>query len=211
MTANLAEALAAFQAEAPKIPKNKTAKVETRSGGSYSYRYADLGDILPVVTPLLAKHGLSWSSKPGRAADGELILEYRLLHTSGEADAGEMPLGVDRKCKPQELGSAISYARRYALTAQLNLAADEDDDGRTAQNAPKRATTPSKTTADRATTEDVEALKAAAKGLKGAQIEAVLKSCGVQVTHPFNALLSFQAMPQTKTALVCEALSEVKR
>ena len=133
--ASLAEALVAFQAEAPKFAKNKTAKVQTKTGGSYTYKYADLADILPVVGPLLAKHGLSWSSRPGRGDDGELVLRYRLLHTSGEADGDEMPLGVERNCRPQELGSAITYARRYAITAQLNLTTDEDDDGQAAMQA----------------------------------------------------------------------------
>lgn len=132
---SLAEALVAFQAEAPRFNKNKVAKVQTKTGGSYTYKYADLGDILPVVGPLLAKHGLSWSSRPGRGEDGELVLRYRLLHASGEADQDEMPLGVDRNCRPQELGSAITYARRYAITAQLNLTTDEDDDGRAAHDA----------------------------------------------------------------------------
>lgn len=136
---SLAEALVAFQAEAPKFAKNKTAKVQTKTGGTYTYKYADLGDILPIVGPLLAKHGLSWSSRPGRGDDGELVLRYRLLHSSGEADADEMPLGVDRHCRPQELGSAITYARRYAITAQLNLTTDEDDDAHAAmQSEPRR-------------------------------------------------------------------------
>jgi uncharacterized protein (DUF2384 family) len=152
MSASLAEALAAFQAEAPTFHKSKTAKVQTRTGGEYSYRYADLSDILPVVGPLLAKHGLSWSSKPGRADDGVLVLQYRLLHSSGEVDAGEMPLGVAAGCKPQELGSAITYARRYALTAQLNVATDEDDDGRAAQAAqPSRSASTDGRTVDRIT------------------------------------------------------------
>jgi ERF superfamily len=135
----LADALAAFQAEAPTFTKNKTATVKTKTGGEYSYKYADLGDILPAVRPLLAQHGLSWSAKPSQAETGELTLRYQLAHTSGEKDAGEMPLGVARDCRPQELGSAITYARRYALTAQLNLATEEDDDGQTAQH---RDTTP---------------------------------------------------------------------
>lgn len=132
---SLAQALVNFQAEAPAFKKDKTANVPLKDGRKFSYKYADLGDILHVVQPLLSKHGLSWSSKPSSDAQGELVLRYRLLHVSGEIDEGEMPLSVSRGCKPQELGSAITYARRYAITAQLNLATEEDDDGQTAQNA----------------------------------------------------------------------------
>lgn len=132
---SLAEALAAFQAEAPTFNKSKTAKVETRTGGSYTYRYADLGDIVPVVGPLLAKHGLSWSAKVGSNDSGELVLRYVLRHSSDQEDGDEMPLGVAKGCKPQELGSAITYMRRYAMTAQLNIATEEDDDAQAAQGA----------------------------------------------------------------------------
>jgi len=136
----LADALAALQAEVPTFTKSKTARA-----GSYTYSYADLGDILPTVGPILSKHGLSWSSKPGCNDAGELVLAYRLLHASGEADCGEMPLGVPRGCKPQELGSAITYARRYAITAQLNLATEDDDDGQVAQGASRGQSRPQAT------------------------------------------------------------------
>jgi len=139
---SLAAALAAFQAEAPTFNKTKTAKVKSqRTGQEYSYRYADLGDIVPVVGPLLAKHGLSWSSKPAMSEDGQMVLRYVLRHTSGQDDSDEMPLGVDRNCNPQELGSAITYMRRYAMTAQLNIATEEDDDGGTAQGAERSGQT----------------------------------------------------------------------
>ncbi len=132
--ANLAEALAAFQGEdGLTFPKTKTARVQTRTGGEYTYKYADLGDILPVLRPLLSKHGLSWRAKPILTESGDMHLWYRLEHVSGETDTGQIPLGVKTDCKPQELGSAITYARRYAMTAQLNLATDEDDDGKAAQ------------------------------------------------------------------------------
>lgn len=132
---SLAAALAAFQAEAPTFNKSKTAKVKMKTGGEYTYKYADLGDIIPIVGPLMAKHGLSWSAKPAVTEDGQMVLRFTLRHVSNQEDAGEMPLGVERSCKPQELGSAITYMRRYAMTAQLNIATEEDDDAQTAQGS----------------------------------------------------------------------------
>lgn len=129
--ASLLAALSAFQGEdGLTFAKTKIAKL-----GSYEYKYADLGDILPVVRPLLAKHGLSWTSRPAQTEDGGMVLVFKLAHTSGETDEGGMPLGVKAGCKPQELGSALTYARRYAITAQLNLATEDDDDGSRAQHA----------------------------------------------------------------------------
>lgn len=180
--ASLAEALAAFQAEAPTFTKGKTAKVKMKTGGEYSYKYADLSDILPVVSPLLAKYGLSWSSKPARAEDGQLVLRYRLLHTSGETDGDEMPLGVDPHCKPQELGSAITYMRRYAMTAQLNIATEEDDDGKAAQSADRTSRPAAKSNGSPpklVTAKDIEAVKEAMDGLTPERIRLAFNSVGI--------------------------------
>jgi hypothetical protein len=134
--ATLVEALIAFQKDPPTISKNKQGQA-----GNRIYKYADLGEILPIVNPRLAALGLYWSSKVGRDETGELVLKFRLMHVSGEADEGEIPLGVPRNCKPQELGSAQTYARRYAITAQLNLATEDDDDAQAAQSASRQQPT----------------------------------------------------------------------
>ena len=126
--AELAKALTKAQAEFGDIIKNHTAKV-----GSYQYKYATLTDVLGAVREPLAKHGLAvlqpmcWNERP--------FLVTRLVHTSGEWIESVYPLSTyDR---PQEMGSAITYARRYALTSLLSIAAD-DDDGQAAQTAEKK-------------------------------------------------------------------------
>lgn len=129
----LAAALAAFQADLPVIDKGETATVETKGGGSYSYTYADLADISHQVMPLLAEHGLSFTATPTHDEGGRFVLAYSLLHTSGESRDGAFPLP---NATPQQVGSAITYARRYCLCAVTGVApADEDDDGRAAQQA----------------------------------------------------------------------------
>jgi hypothetical protein len=118
-------ALAAFQAELPQITKNQTAKVQMKSGGTYSYQYAGLPDVSIKVMPLLGKHGLAFISKPTVNEHGKFCLKYALVHASGEREDGEYPL---RTGTPQEMGSEITYARRYCLTAIIGVAAEEDDD-----------------------------------------------------------------------------------
>jgi len=59
-----------------------------------------------------------------------MMLETRIIHSSGEWIASQYPLAA--YAKPQEQGSAITYARRYALGALAGLA-PEDDDGKAAQ------------------------------------------------------------------------------
>lgn len=125
MTENLAAALAAFQAELPTIGKGNTASVKSDKG-SYSYKYADLADVSGKVLPLLAKHGLSFSTKPTLDESGRFVLEYTLRHSSGESDRGSYPLSTGT---PQQVGSAITYARRYVLCAITGVAPDQDDDG----------------------------------------------------------------------------------
>lgn len=119
---NLAEALAAFQADPPAVHKNATGQVP----GKGKNKYADLANLSAVVLPALAKQGLSFSAKPTLNEQGQFGLAYTLRHVSGEKDDGffPMPLGT-----AWEVGSWISYARRYSLQAVTGVAADEDDDG----------------------------------------------------------------------------------
>lgn len=201
---SLAEALAAFQAEEGlTFSKTKTAKVQTRNGGEYSYSYADLSDILPVVRPLLAKHGLSWNSKPGRHDDGTLLLCFALRHSSGELDEGAMALGVDAGCKPQEMGSAITYARRYALTAQLNLATEDDDDGNAASRT--KTSSPAAPKEPLASKTDIDAMAFAGDGLSVPQIKTVLAGCGLADVN------SYAQVPHAKVGAVTQALKTAER
>jgi hypothetical protein len=136
----LAKALAAFQAELPTVKKGNTAKVPTKAGGEYKYQYADLTDITEVAMPLLSKHGLSFTSLPTMTDNG-FVLAYRLLHVSGEADLGEYPLPDPAHNPAQTIGSAITYARRYAMCAATGIApGGDDDDAKEAQSATPRRT-----------------------------------------------------------------------
>jgi ERF superfamily protein len=137
---NLAAALAAFHAEAPKVVKDATAKVtgESKTGQkiSYSYEYADLATITEALNPLLGKHGLAFIAMPTLTAQG-FGLVYELRHESNDDGAeGFWPLPDPTRIKPQELGSFITYWRRYAFLAITNtFPSGEDDDGATAQTA----------------------------------------------------------------------------
>lgn len=145
-TDSLAAALVALQAELPHVPKNRTANVPTKSGGSYSYKYADLNDVASAIHPLMSKVGLSFIFAPTTTEDGRFVLRYWLLHSAGEKIQGEYPLPDPERNTPQQIGSALTYARRYVLSAVTGVVPDEDDDGQAAQAAekPKRAQRQSK-------------------------------------------------------------------
>jgi hypothetical protein len=94
----------------------------------FKSRYISLENLVEAVQPLLTKHGLIWHCYPSHY-DGSPVLVYTLTHAeSGEGMGAEMPLLLDKQ-NAQGLGSAITYARRYALCAVLNIVADVDDDG----------------------------------------------------------------------------------
>jgi hypothetical protein len=133
---SLATALAAFQAKLPDVIKAQTATVQMKTGGTYKYNYAGLPAVSSVVLPLLGAVGLSFSAKPTFNEAGKFVLAYRLLHSSGDEDRGEYPL--PQSGTAQEIGSAITYARRYALCSVVGVAPDEDDDGAAASAKPMR-------------------------------------------------------------------------
>ena len=122
----LAAALAAFGAEVTNPPQNRTANVPTKAGGTYSYSYADLGDVLTHVRPVLAKHGLAVTQEVVTHPDS-VDVTTMLLHKSGEY-MEFAPLTLPAGGTAQNYGSAISYGRRYGLMAALDIAGEADDD-----------------------------------------------------------------------------------
>jgi hypothetical protein len=134
---SLAVALVALQAELPKVPKNQTARIPTKDGGSYSYKYADLGDVSDAVTPLLVKHGVAFLCLP-RMTPGGYELVGTLLHATGDQAEGSLPLWGRQA---QDLGSSITYARRYLLGCMTGVITDEDEDGALAAQQEQRART----------------------------------------------------------------------
>ena len=127
---NLAKALSLAQAEYPTVAKNKTATVQMKAGGRYSYRYADIADVIAAVAPVNAKHGLCFFQIP-QTKNKQHQLVSTVLHESGEFIEGILDLEpADRS--PQSLGSAITYGRRYALGAMLGVVTEEDEDGKLA-------------------------------------------------------------------------------
>ena len=116
-------AIAKAQGEFPPIPKNQ--KVDT---GTYSYEYADLASILSLVRPVLSKHGLALIQRLENPSGGGPSIRTELRHSDGGVVAASFPLGEWQT--PQQLGSMVTYIRRYAYSAMLGIAAEEDDDGR---------------------------------------------------------------------------------
>lgn len=98
--------------------------------GNYS-AYMKLEDLNPAMLKVLNDNNFVWMTQPC-SNNGVRSLEYRIVDaTNGAMVGGVMELVMD-KDTPQAQGSAITYARRYALTAMTGLVADMDDDGQKA-------------------------------------------------------------------------------
>ena len=122
MTSELTKALVAFHQNVGTI--HKTAR-------SFQNQYAPLDEVLSVVTPALSKQGLTFTHRfePQPEKDEPLLI-CTLHHVSGETLESRLPLVVAKgKNATQDLGSAITYLKRYTLLAMLGLVADVDTDG----------------------------------------------------------------------------------
>lgn len=90
--------------------------------------YADLASVWEACRKALSDNELSVAQVTDFGPNGELILNTILMHSSGEKLVGSMPVMIGEKATAQQVGSAITYARRYALSAMVGVA-PEDDDG----------------------------------------------------------------------------------
>lgn len=122
---DLAAALAKAQSEMKNAHYNKV-------NPGYKSRYADLASVRDAVIPALSKHGLSVIHLTS-IGEGCIIVHTRLMHATGQWIESDFPIISDFN-KPQAIGSAYSYARRYSLSAICNIASEEDDDGNEAQD-----------------------------------------------------------------------------
>lgn len=112
----------------------------------FNSRYADLSSVREAVLPCLNGVGIAvtqvtdfWEEQP--------VLVTLLMHKSGQWIRGAYPL--PKSATPQQMGSALTYARRYGLSAIACIAADEDDDGNIAEvEASKTAPPPPKVAAN---------------------------------------------------------------
>ena len=125
---NLADAMSKAQAE-------MGAAIKGASNPFFKSKYADLGSVIQAIKPHFAAHGLSYVQFPV-SGENAVGVTTRLMHSSGEWLEQDyyIPLG---KMDAQAAGSAITYARRYALQAIAGIPAEDDDGNAATQSAPK--------------------------------------------------------------------------
>lgn len=115
------------------IPNPKLNKTNPHFGS----KYADLAETLRVIGPFLGETR-SDVQQTTLYVDGVAVFTTRLLDAEGKV-VREVAFPFPTTGKAQELGSALTYCRRYGLALLFNLVGEEDDDGNAAQG-PKSTT-----------------------------------------------------------------------
>lgn len=122
----LAKALAAAQGEMQPALKDST-------NPDYASTYATLASVIDACRAPLSKHGIAWlqrvSTRPGFVA-----VTTQLVHESGQWVRDRAELAVTAK-NAQAAGSAITYLRRYMLSALVGVACEDDDGAAASQPA----------------------------------------------------------------------------
>jgi hypothetical protein len=124
----LAQALVAAQAEMPTVAK---------TGRSNYGEHVTLDHLINETRKHLAAHGLAVTQFPMVLETGQPALRTILIHESGERIEADQPLFLGEKKTMQELGKAVTYARRYGWSAVLGISTEHDDDADSISQQPK--------------------------------------------------------------------------
>lgn len=113
------------------------AAIKDKINPYFKSSYADLGSVWDAARPVLSKYGLCImqttevvSDVNGSSSGTRIIMVTTLAHTSGQWMKSYLPLNP-AKNDSQGVGAALTYLRRYALSALVGVVCDDDDDGET--------------------------------------------------------------------------------
>jgi hypothetical protein len=130
--ASLAVALAKAQVELTNPEKSLTATIRSDGlrGADQTFRYASLASGLDIVRKTLGQHGIATVQTTAiDQAAGTVNLTTVLAHASGEWIASDWPVcAISETATPHRMGSALTYARRYALFTLVGIAGEDDLD-----------------------------------------------------------------------------------
>ncbi|MCR1798288.1 ERF family protein [Staphylococcus warneri] len=107
----------------------------------FKSKYVPLENVVEAIDDVAPKHGLTYSQYPVTTENGLVGISTVLLHESGEFI--EFPPATTKPDKntPQGVGSALTYMRRYSLSAVFGITSDQDDDGNEASGKNNRKQT----------------------------------------------------------------------
>jgi hypothetical protein len=128
----IAAALAKAQAQLVNPEKSlvATIRADGRRGTEQTFRYAPLSSGLDIVRKTLSQHEIATVQTTSiDEATGIVRLSTVLAHASGEWIASDWPVcPIAETERPQRMGAALTYARRYSLFALIGIAGEDDLD-----------------------------------------------------------------------------------
>lgn len=126
------EAINELSAALSKAQGEMQAAIKDKINPFFKSSYADLGSIWDAARPVLSKYGLCVMQTTEISQDTmRIVMVTTLAHTSGQWMKSYLPLNPSKN-DSQGIGAALTYLRRYSLSAIVGVVCDEDDDGETA-------------------------------------------------------------------------------
>lgn len=104
----------------------------------FNYSYADLSAVIEAAREPLSKNNLAVVQTLDGSDVNTTKVETVLMHKSGQWISSTIEVRPTQQT-PQGMGSAITYARRYAYAAIIGMASEEDDDGNTASQGSEKS------------------------------------------------------------------------
>ena len=136
---NKSESVAGLAAALAKAQGQMKGAIKDSANPFFKSKYADLASVVEAIRAAFSANGLSYIQTVEPSEKDEVRVETTLLHASGEwISCGVLSLPVS-KVDAQGYGSALTYARRYSLSAAVGVA-PEDDDGNAASAAKPKKT-----------------------------------------------------------------------
>lgn len=137
---NQSETINELAAALAKAQGEMQAAIKDSVNPFYKSKYADLGSVWDAARPVLSKNGLAVMQSTDIVGD-KLCMVTMLAHSSGQWVKSILPLNP-AKNDSQGIGAAITYLRRYSLSALVGVVCDDDDDGETASGRGKSSQQP---------------------------------------------------------------------
>jgi hypothetical protein len=122
-------ALARFQDKVEPVFRAKTAEVTMQAGGKFSYKYAELDDIVHAIKSPLHEEGLSYTWNT-RVDKNMLTVDTVVRHVEGHSETTSFTLPIDNKSamsEQQKYGAALTFGQRRGLSAALGLVTTSED------------------------------------------------------------------------------------
>ena len=132
------ETLTEFSKAFAKTQQEMKQPLKDANNPFFKSKYVPLENVVEAITESASKNGLSFTQFPSSDEDGNVTVGTLVMHSSGEWIEYDPIKMKPVKNDPQSIGSAITYAKRYALSAIFGITSDPDDDGNEATQTKKQ-------------------------------------------------------------------------